>query len=336
MSDHPRPSSRYRSILLYVLRRVLYLLATFFIITSIIFLLVRSLVPAEIIYGPERELESARLEALGYNQPLVIQLLLFYKNIFLHWDFGVSLKISYLAGANELFLASLPSTLLVNLYAVILTIPIGIALGIFLSLHKGKAIDHIASVLMMIVISLPSFVLALGLQYLFGYKLGLPLTTSSLYDAGGSYLSISMLSSQILPVLALFLPSSLSLARFVRAEMVESLQSEAVTFARSLGIPRVKVIYHYAFKNALVPLLPMIFGLITGVFAGSVIIEQVFAIPGTGRLMLDALSRLDYDVFMACSMFYTFLGLLSGLLIDVTYVCIDPRIYMGGGRYNAR
>lgn len=327
---------RHKDLLIYILKRIGIMILTFFIITSILFILIRLLVPSQIIYGPEREIEEARRNALGYNRPILEQLFIFYKNIFTKWDFGTSWKISYLEDANSLFFSALPSTLLVNLYAVILVIPCGILLGIFQALHKGKAADTITSVIVMVIISLPSFVIALVLQYYLGFKAGLPTRTSSLYDAGGSYFSFTMLLSQLLPVLALFIPSACSLARFVRAEMVESLHSENVAFARSLGVPKKKVIYHYAFKNALVPLLPMILGLITSVFAGSLVIEKVFAIPGTGSLMLEAIEKYDYDVFVACSMFYTFLGLFSGLIIDIVISLVDPRIRIGGGRYHVR
>ena len=325
-----------KNITFYILKRLGLMLLTFFIITTILFILVRTLVPEVISFGPDKEIEEARLIELGYYKPILEQLFIFYKNIITKWDFGTSFKISYLTSSNELFLESLPPTLLVNLYAVILIIPLGIILGVFLARHRNKPVDIIVSFLMMILISLPSFVVAFALQYLLGFEAGLPIVTYSLFDAGGSYFSFKMFTSQILPILALTIPSVFSLARFVRAEMVDSLQSENVVFARSLGVPKRKVIYHYAFKNALVPLLPMILGLVVGIFTGSIIIERVFSIPGIGKLMLQSIEQLDYDIFMTCSMFYTFIGLLSSLVIDITYSLIDPRIRIGGNARNVR
>ena len=329
-------SKSFKSTTLYILKRIGLMLITFFIITSILFILVRTLVPPDVAYGPEKEIEEARLNELGYNKPILEQLFIFYKNIFTKWDFGVSLKLSYLTPANQLFFESLPPTLLVNLYAVILIIPLGILYGVFVAKHKNRPIDIISNIFMMLLISLPSFAFAFLLQYLLCYKAGLPTITSSLFNAGGSYFTFKMFVSHIVPVLALAIPGIFSLARFVRAEMIDSLGSENVAFARSLGVPKRKVIYHYAFKGALVPLLPMLFGLIIGIFTGSIIIEQVFSIPGVGRLMLQAINELDYDVFMTCSMFYTFLGLLSSLVIDITYSLVDPRIRIGGNSHNVR
>ncbi len=327
---------RNRQILIYILKRIGLLLLTFFLITTILFLLIRSLVPPITSYGAEMELEIARREALGYNKPVIEQLFIFYKNIITKWDFGTSWKIAYLKDANALFVSALPYTILINIYAVILIIPLGILMGIFQALHKNKVVDTILNVVVMILISLPSFIIALVLQYVLGYKAGLPMTTSSLYDAGGSFFSFPMLVSQILPVLALFIPSFAALSRFTRAEMIESLHSENVNFARSVGVPEKKIIFHYALKNALVPMLPMIIGLITGIFAGSIIIERVFSIPGAGLLMVNSIEKLDYDVFMVCAMFYTFIGLLTGLLIDITYTIVDPRIRIGGGKSHGR
>ena len=327
---------RNKRTLIYILKRIGLLLITFFIITTILFLLIRSLVPPITSYGAEQEIEIARREALGYNKSVLEQLFIFYRNIITKWDFGTSWKIAYLSNANDLFISSLPYTVLVNLYAVILIIPCGIGMGIFQALHKRKIVDTIISVAVMILISLPSFIIALLLQYILGYKAGLPLTTYSLYDAGGSFFSFPMIVSQIMPVLALFIPSFAALSRFTRAEMIEALHSENVNFARSVGVPEKKIIFHYAFKNALVPLLPMIIGLITGIFAGSIVIEKVFSIPGTGLLMINSIEKLDYDVFMVCAMFYTFIGLLTGLIIDITYTLVDPRIRMGGGRHYGR
>ena len=326
-------SKETKRLIFYILKRVGLMLLTFLAITITLFILVRLLIPSEIIYGPDREIEEARLKELGYNQPIIVQLGIFFKNIFTKWDFGTSWKISYLSSVGEVLGRALPATITINLYAVIISIPLGIFLGIFCAQKKGKWPDILISVLMVIIISLPSFAIGFIIQYFLGYKAGLPMTTSSLYDAGGTYFSWKMLYSQILPVLALTIPTVASLTRFVRAEMIESFDSEYVTFARSLGIPRRKIIYRYAFKNALVPIFPMILGIALGIFSGSFIIEQIFAVPGVGKLMVTSIEKLDYDVFIACSMFYTFIGLFTSLIMDIALTLIDPRIVIGGNKH---
>ena len=318
----------------YVLQRVGLMIITFLAITVTLFALVRFLVPAEVQYGPQQALEQARLEALGYDKPIIEQLWIFVKNIFTKGDFGTSWKIAYMQPVGQVFFEALPPTVLINVYSLLISVPLGLAIGILCARKKGKWIDGAFSVLIMVFISLPSLVTAFILQYFLGYKGDLPITTSSLYDAGGNFFTWEMFRSQILPVLALSLPTVASLARFTRAEMIESLESDYVTFARSLGIPKRKIVYHYALKNATVPILPMLLSLVVGVFSGSFIIEQIFAVPGVAKLMLTAIDKLDYDVFIACSMFYTFIGLFSSIVIDITYSLVDPRIRMGGNKYD--
>lgn len=318
----------------YVLQRIGLMIITFLAITITLFALVRFLVPAEVQYGPQQALEQARLEALGYDKPIIEQLWIFVKNIFTKGDFGTSWKIAYMQPVGQVFFEALPPTVLINVYSLLISVPLGLAIGILCARKKGKWIDGAFSVLIMVFISLPSLVTAFILQYFLGYKGDLPITTSSLYDAGGSFFTWEMFRSQILPVLALSLPTVASLARFTRAEMIESLESDYVTFARSLGIPKRKIVYHYALKNATVPILPMLLSLVVGVFSGSFIIEQIFAVPGVAKLMLTAIDKLDYDVFIACSMFYTFIGLFSSIVIDITYSLVDPRIRMGGNKYD--
>lgn len=318
----------------YVLQRIGLMIITFLAITVTLFALVRFLVPAEVQYGPQQALEQARLEALGYDKPIIEQLWIFVKNIFTKGDFGTSWKIAYMQPVGQVFFEALPPTVLINVYSLLISVPLGLAIGILCARKKGKWIDGAFSVLIMVFISLPSLVTAFILQYFLGYKGDLPITTSSLYDAGGNFFTWEMFRSQILPVLALSLPTVASLARFTRAEMIESLESDYVTFARSLGIPKRKIVYHYALKNATVPILPMLLSLVVGVFSGSFIIEQIFAVPGVAKLMLTAIDKLDYDVFIACSMFYTFIGLFSSIVIDITYSLVDPRIRMGGNKYD--
>ena len=315
----------------YLLKRIGLMIVTFFVIFFLLFVLIRMQVKPEVVYGPEQELEAARLEALGYNENVVTQFFIYIKNC-LHGDLGVSLKIDYMAPVSSLMAEKLVPSLLINLYSVLLSIPAGFALGVYAATHQNKWQDALIGLGIMLLISIPSLVLAFLLQYALGYKGGFPLVVSSLYEAGG-FFSWEMIRSQFLPVLTLCLPSIAFLARNVRAEMAEELQSPQITFAKSLGVSKRKLIYGYALKSTLVPLLPQLVSMTVGIFSGSFIVEQIFSVPGIGKLMIQSINRLDYDVFIACSMFYALIGLLSGIVTDVTYHLIDPRIRMGGRKY---
>ena len=133
----------------------------------------------------------------------------------------------------------------------------------------------------------------------------------------------------ILPILALAFGSVAGLCRFTRAELTESLTSEYMLLARTKGLTRAQATTRHALKNAMVPILPSIIASFIGILGGSMIIEQIFGIPGVGRLFIQSINLRDYDVFMIDSIFYTFISLLAGIVVDISYGFIDPRIRMG-------
>jgi oligopeptide transport system permease protein len=133
----------------------------------------------------------------------------------------------------------------------------------------------------------------------------------------------------LLPILALSFGEIASLCRFTRAELTETLTSDYMLLARTKGLTRSQATTRHALKNAMVPILPMIIASFIGILGGSMIIEQIFSIPGVGGLYIRSIEQLDYDVFMMDSIFYTFVSLLAGIVVDISYGFIDPRIRMG-------
>ncbi len=156
-----------------------------------------------------------------------------------------------------------------------------------------------------------------------------PVVMSSLYDAGGSYFTFKMLHSIILPILALAFGTIAFLTRYTRAELTEALTSDYMLLARAKGLTRVSAISRHALRNAMVPVLPSIMGSFFALLGGSMVIEKIFSINGIGQLIVTSISRVDYDVFMASSMFYTAISLFAIIVIDLSYGFIDPRIRMG-------
>lgn len=314
----------------YVIKRVLLMLLTFFIIMSACFFLIRML-PRELPMGAgQAEVVQAQWEALGYNKPLLVQYGIYLKNIFTEWNFGVSWYISYRTPAWDVLMGRLLPTVLVNLYSFIISVPLGIALGIFAAIKKNKWQDQVISTAVMVFVSVPAYVYAFLLQYTLYFKLGLfPLTVYSLADAGGSWFTWKMFVSMVLPVLALTFGQVAGLTRYTRAELTETLTSDYMLLARTKGLTRSQATTRHALKNAMVPILPMILSTFIGILGGSMIIEQIFSVPGVGRLFVMSISQLDYDVFMMDSIFYTFIGLLAGIVVDLSYGFIDPRIRMG-------
>lgn len=314
----------------YVIKRFLLMLVTFFVISVICFMMIR-LLPRELPTDKNlQEVIKARWAALGYDKPLIVQLWIYLKNIFTKWDFGTSWYIQRMKPVTEVMGQRLLPTVLVNLYSLIFSIPIGIIFGIIAAIKKNKWQDQIISVLIMLFVSIPSYVYAFLVQYFLYYKLGLfPPTIYALKDAGDSWFSGKMFYSMIPAVIALSFGEIASLARFTRAELTETLTSDYMLLARTKGLTRGQATVRHALKNAMVPILPMIISSFIGILGGSLIIEEIFSIPGVGQLYVRSIQQLDYDVFMMDTIFYTFVGLLAGIVVDISYGFIDPRIRMG-------
>ena len=314
----------------YVLKRIALMFFTLFIITTIVFVLVR-IIPRELpLENSSRAVVLARWEALGYNKPLFIQYLIYWKNIITSWDFGTSWHIAYNKPVWDLLTSRLLPTVLINVYALLFATPIGIALGVYAAIKKNKWQDTAISTLVIVFISVPSYVYAFLVQYILYFKLGwLPLQLYSLADAGNTYFSWKMFHSMIAPILAMSFGEIASLCRSTRAELTESLTSDYMLLARTKGLTRAQATRRHALKNAMVPILPGIIGSFLDIMAGSFIIEQIFSVPGVGQLMMTSFNTLDYDVFMLNCVFYTFIGLAAGIVVDLSYGFIDPRIRMG-------
>ena len=206
----------------------------------------------------------------------------------------------------------------------------GILLGIYAAIKKNKWQDSFISTMVMLFVSIPSYVYAFLVQYFFFFKLGwLPLQVYSLADAGGSWTTWKMFVSMIPPIISLSFGEIAQLCRFTRAELTETLTSDYMLLARTKGLTKAQATTRHALKNAMVPILPMLISAFIGVLGGSMIIEKIFSIPGVGQLYIQSINLFDYDVFMMDGIFYTFIGLLANILVDISYGFIDPRIRMG-------
>lgn len=315
----------------YVLKRIVLMLFTFFVITTICFLLIKML-PQEMPTDKNLSAQiQARWEALGYNKPLLVQYGIYLKNIITKWDFGTSWYLERMKPVTEVMGKRLLPTVLVNFYSLIISIPLGILLGIIAAIRKNRWEDQVISVLIILFVSVPSYVYAFIVQYLFYSKWHIvdKPTILALEDAGGSYLTWAMFKSMIPAIVSLSFGEIAGLCRFTRAELTETITSDYMLLARTKGLTKGQATVRHALKNAMVPILPMIISSFIGILGGSMIIEQIFAIPGVGELYIKSIQQLDYDVFMLDSIFYTFVGLLAGIVVDISYGFIDPRIRMG-------
>ena len=311
----------------YTIQRILYMIMVFFVITLMCFVLIRMLpLPALPPNDPHTEIIQIRRESLGYNKPYLEQFAIFLKNIFTGFNWGISEQLYIGRGVWEVFMEKLPATMIVNLYSILWTIPVGISLGIVAALLKNTWVDYTISTLTMVVISVPSFVYAFLIQYIFCFKLRL---FPFVMKGGTDYFSFEMFLSMVPAVLSLSFSVIAGFCRTTRAELTEVLTSEFMLLARTKGLTKTQATVRHALRNCFVVIVPGIFGEFIGILGGSLIIERIFSIPGVGGLTLNAINARDYNIFILSTCFYTAIGLAASLVVDISYGFIDPRIRMG-------
>ena len=305
------------------------MLVVFLVIISMCFVLIKLLPnkPAE-QFGKDMQLIERRRELLGYNKPILEQYVIFVQRSLFGGDWGVSEQLYIGQDVWAKFIEKMPATVMVNVYTMIFAVPLGLMLGIYAALKKNKWQDHVISTGVMIFVSVPSYVYAFLVQYFLCFKLKwFPFQMNS----GRDFFSWSMFVSVVPAIISLGFGTVATLARYTRAELTEVLTSEYLLLARTKGLSRAQTTVRHALRNSMVPIFPMILGEFIGIIGGSLIIEQIFGIPGVGPLYIASITSAtpDYNFFMLLSAFYTFIGLASGIVVDLSYSFIDPRIRMG-------
>lgn len=338
----------------YVLKRIGLAVVTAFIILSLSFILIKSL-PYSKPLGTNDQKYSYYLKEVNlgfvvdlpnetsgygellfsittdkishyfYQRPIFDQYFSWLKNIVTRWDWGQSTYILPSNPAGPIIAQKLPASIRINILSVIVSVPLGILLGIIAALKKNTKTDHIISTTIMIFISIPSFVLITVLMIIFCYNLGwLPTQWPA-----SSAPQIDRIKGYILPVICLSFGSVCGYARFTRAELCEVMESDYLLLARTKGLTRRQAIIRHALRNAMVPIIPSILAEFIGILGGSMILENLYGIPGIGSLYIKAFSSQDYNVLFVDMALFTIIGLLAGVLLDISYGFIDPRIRMG-------
>lgn len=337
----------------YIVKRIVLALITAFIILSLTFILLKMLPPTKSVGTPAQQAayydNEVRLgfmysstEDTGatfvdkvifndgrviyyYKTPVMQQYASWLRNIVTKWDWGLSTKIQPNVKVTAIMAPRLWTSMKINIFSVIFSVPIGIGLGIWAALKKNKPTDHIISTLVMVFISVPSFVLIIFLMLLLCYNNAV---LPSQWPSSTDPQSWKVLG-YILPVFCLSFGSICGYTRFVRAELCEVMESEYLLLARTKGLTRGQAIMRHALKNAMVPIFPSILAEFIGIMGGSMVLEGLYGIPGIGRLFVTALGTKDYNVLFVDMAIFTTFSLLAGILFDMSYGIIDPRIRMG-------
>lgn len=280
--------------------------------------------PARFILGNEATPEDLALKRaqLGLDQPYIIQLGSFLKDIFLRFDFGES----YVYGKPVLgeLLNRIPYTLVLGLLCMLLQVVIGIPLGVTAAVHQNGAADRVCMFIALFGVSIPQFWFGLMLVLLFSLQLGwLPA-----FGIGG-------IEYFILPCIANAFAGIATQARQTRSSMLEVIRSDYITTARAKGLRERDVIYKHALPNALIPVITILGNGFAMMLGGAVVIETVFSIPGIGMYMTSAIGNRDYPVVRGSVVLLSIAFSVVILLVDIIYAYVNPRIkaqYEGAGR----
>lgn len=303
----------------FVRRRLLRLILTVFIIATMVFFLVRVLPgdPAAVIAGLDADPDSlAAIRAQqGLDRPLVVQYLDWLWSA-LRFDFGRSFFSN--EPAMALIMRRLPLTLLLALLAFVASVAIAVPLGVLSAVHRWGPIDYAGMVFSQFGMALPGFWLGILLLLVFSVHL----RWFPLFGADS-------LRHLVLPAVALGLGRSALLVRYVRSSTLEELGKDYVVTAEAMGIPRSSIRYRHVLKNALLPVIT-IAGIQLGyMLGGTILIEQVFSLPGAGRLLLTAIQQRDFAVIQAGVVFLAVAFSFVNFLADVLYTVVNPRIRVG-------
>ncbi|MBP2242475.1 oligopeptide transport system permease protein [Cytobacillus eiseniae] len=307
----------------YFIIRVINILITLFIIATATFFLMKQLPGSPFDEEKLSNLsEEQRMEfyaRYGLDKPLSQQYVLYMKNL-VQGDLGESF---YFKGqdVSTLIKNRIGPSALLGVQAVLLGFTIGIILGIVAAFRHNTMWDFSAMIVAVLGVSIPNFVFAALLQYYVGLKLGiLPVAFWESY------------SSSIMPTIALSLMVIALIARFTRNEMLEVLQQDYMLTAKAKGVPPFKIIYKHAIRNALIPVITILGPIVVSLLTGSLVIENIFGVPGIGSLFVDSIKVNDYTTIMGLTLFYSAFFVLTMLIIDLLYGVIDPRIRISGAK----
>jgi peptide/nickel transport system permease protein len=311
-------------LILVALRRLLSAIPVLFIVSLISFGLMRLIPgdPAASIAGTSAtpaQIEQLRRD-LGLDEPLLMQLLHYYQGL-LQGDFGKSLLLG--KGVLAATMERLPVTIGLSLYALVLTLLIGVTSGIIAALRQNTWVDQVAMMIAMLGISIPGFFLGLLMIIFFAVQLG--------WLPSGGYVPFSQdpigwLRSTTMPAISLALLQAGLLARITRSGMLEVLRQDYVRTARAKGLPERQVILKHALANALIPIVTVVGIIISLLLSGAVVTEALFSLPGMGQLLTQAVLSRDYPMVQGGLLLVTTFLVVVNILVDILYALIDPRV----------
>ena len=301
--------------LMYILKRIALALLTVWVVITVTFFVMRA-VPGGPFLGEKAITESAQaaLEAkYGLDKPLMEQYFTYLKDVVTRFDFGPSLK---LRGRQvlDIIVDGMKVSVKVGLTAAGIALVCGIVLGAAAALRRNKLIDKVIMVLTTACISMPSFIMGTLLLLVFALQL-------AIFPANGE-----TAKGLILPIITLSLSPMANITRLTRSSMLDVLGQDYIRTARAKGVSQWKIIFGHALKNSLIPVITYFGPMLAYIVTGSLVVEQIFAVPGIGRYFVSSITGRDYPLIMGTTIVLATLIVIMNLVSDILYKIVDPRI----------
>ncbi len=308
----------------YLIKRILSLIPVMLIVASLVFT-IQHLTPgnpADVILGDEASPEEVReLEhRMGFDKPIIVQLGIWFSHL-LRGDLGES--IYYNKPVTQILFAHLIPTLQLTLMAMTVNIMLGLTTGVFAAAFHNTRVDNVLMFFASIIVSLP--ISWIGLVLMLAFSLYLPIFPVSGYV---SFLEAPLASMfyLTLPAVTIGAGAAARLSRMTRANMLEVLRSDYILAARAKGVGKLMILFKHALKNSFIPILTVIGLSLAAMMGGAVVSEQIFGIPGMGKLLIFAVFNRDYPIVQGIVLFIAFIYVFINLIIDIIYALVDPRI----------
>lgn len=302
----------------YIIKRIILSILTIFVLCTVVFFAIK-FIPGDPFSGPEytEEVRQQLHELYGYDQPIIVQYINYMGNL-LQGDLGISV---YYRGRSvvDIIKSAFPQSLDLGLRALLTATIVGIGLGVIAALNRKKPLDYLSIIIAIIGISIPCFVVASLLQYVFAIVF--PIFPVARYTT---------FAHTVLPTIALALPTIAKFSRFMRTSMLEVIDSDFVKTARSKGLKKRQIIFSHEIRNSLLPLLSILGPTTASLLMGSFVVESIFAIPGLGNYFVESINTQDYSLIMGLTIFYGMFLVTINFVIDILYGVVDPRIRLGG------
>lgn len=305
----------------YILKRFIQIIPIFFLVSIVIFAIVRMSPtdPITVILGGKKATDAAIAAVktkFHFDQPIAVQYLLWMRGIFTG-DFGISYK--YQQSVSGMIAARLPISLGLIIFSSMISILIAIPAGILCAVKKNTLIDRSISIIMVFLVSCPAFLASMLMILAMSHISGAVFT--------GTYANVREYFQRLtVPSLVLSFGMIALIARVSRTSMIKELKSNYVETATAKGLPSTRIIFHHTFKNAVIPVITVASIQIGAMIVGSVLVENVFALPGLGSLLITGINTSDYPIVQGITLLLVGVFLLINLLVDILYAAIDPRI----------